>query len=308
MVWLIWRQHRAQALITGGLLVALGMFLLVLGLGNVEVAARLASDRNALDQALQERFYHQLANLFFWLALAPVAIGVFWGAPLLGREFERGTHQLAWTQSVPVRRWLAMKLGVLATAVVLAGLGLGAMVNGWLSTFDGTRYGARFSNQVMFMLTGVAPAAWWLFAFMTGVAAGAVFRRTRSARAATLATVLVTFTIVSGFSVRDHYAPPERIELAFTSSPEDALESDSLVLGRDLVDANGRPLSESELANALCSPPDPACTPPPGVRQVVYYHPPSRYWRFQWTETALLLTATLALAAVAIARTARSRL
>lgn len=307
MVWLIWRQHRAQALITAGLLGALGVVLLVFGLGNADVAAQLASDREALDRAMQERFY-RLADLFFWLPLAPAAIGLFWGAPLLGREFERGTHQLAWTQSVPVHRWLAMKLGVLAAAVVLAGLALGAMVSAWLSTFDGTRYGARFSTRVMFMLTGVVPAAWWLFAFMTGVAAGAVFRRTRPAMAATLAIVLATMTLMSGFSVRDHYAPPERIELAypFSFSPED-VASDSLMLGGGLIDASGRPLSESEIAIALCNKSEP-CTPPPGVRLVVYYHPPSRYWRFQWTETALLLIATLALAAVAITRTARSRL
>jgi len=303
MMWLIWRQHRGQALITAVLLVAVGVALLVLGLGNADVAARLASNQDALDRALQERL-DRTVNLFILLPFAPAAIGLSWGAPLLGREFERGTHQLAWTQSVPVRRWLAMKLGVLATAVVLAGLALGAMVNAWLSTFDGTRYGARFSNQVMFMLTGVAPAAWWLFAFMVGVAAGALFRRTRPAMAATLAIVLVTLTLMSTFHVRHRYASPERIELALTSG-QDALENDSLVLRRDLIDASGRRLWEGEIA--LCNSSDPACTPPPGVRQVVYYHPPSRYWRFQWTETALLLIATLALAAVAITRTAPSR-
>ena len=36
---------------------------------------------------------------------------MFWGAPLLAREFETGTFRLAWTQSVTRTRWLAVKLG-----------------------------------------------------------------------------------------------------------------------------------------------------------------------------------------------------
>ena len=54
------------------------------------------------------------------LAVVPAVIGVFWGAPLVARELETGTHRLAWNQSVTRTRWLAAKLGVavLATAVV----------------------------------------------------------------------------------------------------------------------------------------------------------------------------------------------
>ena len=47
-----------------------------------------------------------------FLLLVPAIIGTFWAAPLLTREFEAGTFQLAWTQSVTRTRWLAAKLGV----------------------------------------------------------------------------------------------------------------------------------------------------------------------------------------------------
>jgi hypothetical protein len=40
----------------------------------------------------------------------PLLFGVFWGAPLLAREFEDGTHNLAWTQGVTRRRWLSRNL------------------------------------------------------------------------------------------------------------------------------------------------------------------------------------------------------
>ena len=46
------------------------------------------------------------------VALAPAVIGAFWGAPLVARELEAGTHRLVWNQSVTRTRWLATKLGV----------------------------------------------------------------------------------------------------------------------------------------------------------------------------------------------------
>jgi hypothetical protein len=42
---------------------------------------------------------------------------MFWGAPLVASEFEAGTHDLAWTQSVTRRRWMRSNL---AWALLLA--------------------------------------------------------------------------------------------------------------------------------------------------------------------------------------------
>ena len=46
------------------------------------------------------------------LAVVPAVVGAFWGAPLVARELEAGTHRLAWTQSVTRGRWLATRLGL----------------------------------------------------------------------------------------------------------------------------------------------------------------------------------------------------
>ena len=45
---------------------------------------------------------------------APLVLGLFWGAPLIAREIETGTHTLVWTQGVSRRRWLAGKLSTAA--------------------------------------------------------------------------------------------------------------------------------------------------------------------------------------------------
>ena len=41
-----------------------------------------------------------------------------WGAPLLAREFEDGTHSLVWTQGVTRRRWLIRQLALGLAAIV----------------------------------------------------------------------------------------------------------------------------------------------------------------------------------------------
>src|SRR6185369_4964630 len=50
--------------------------------------------------------------------VVPALIGAFWGAPLIAREFEAGTHRLVWTQSISRNRWLAGKLAVVGTATI----------------------------------------------------------------------------------------------------------------------------------------------------------------------------------------------
>jgi hypothetical protein len=301
MLWLTWRQHRAQALITTGLLAALGTFLLVHGLRTTDIVNRLRGDPDRLSEALGKHFTQVVDGALTWMPLAPALIGLFWGAPVLAKEFERGTHRLAWTQSVSQRRWLAVKLGVLAPAVALAGLALGAMISAWLATFAGTQFGDRFSSVGMFVVTGVVPGAWWLFAFVVGVAAGAVFRRTLPAIAVTLTVLLAAIVSMFAFQVRDHYATPERAVL--DAGDQSALRSDSMIVRSERIDADGRVVPDS-LGVPECVPPAPC----ERYRDVVYYHPPERYWRFQWTETALLMTATLALGVVAVERTSRRRL
>ncbi len=56
--------------------------------------------------------------------LTPLIIGAFWGAPMIARELEAGTHRLAWNQSVARDRWLLAKLGIGGlAAMVFAGPG-----------------------------------------------------------------------------------------------------------------------------------------------------------------------------------------
>ena len=96
------------------------------------------------------------------LAVAPAVIGIFWGAPLVARELETGTHRLAWNQSVTRSRWLATKLGftVLATAVAVGILTLA--ITWWAHPIDGATGSSRGSlpsrlTPISFAMRGIVP-------------------------------------------------------------------------------------------------------------------------------------------------------
>jgi hypothetical protein len=286
MVWLTWRQHRAQVLVTAGFLAVVGVLLLVHGLG----AAGLTGD------ALYARF-QSLYTYISWLPVVPLVAGLFWGAPVLARELERGTHRLAWTQSVSRRRWVAAKLGLLGLAVTTAGLLLGLMINAWLSAFDGSTSADRFSDPAMFGATGVAGGAWWLFAFGLGTAAGGLTRRTMPAFAVTIAVfVLAMFAV---FQTREYYAEPER--LAAEAPLAGGFVTDSAFLSPAGVEVNGLvPECAAEGRDTYMD-----CVRDAGYTSVLYFQPADRYWRFQWTEAGILVLVSVLLAGPVVYRVMR---
>ena len=75
---------------------------------------RAAGARRRLQRRAEPTFSNQYNS---WLSLGilflilPVLVGLFWGAPLVAREVEHGTHRLVWTQGVSRRRWALVKFG-----------------------------------------------------------------------------------------------------------------------------------------------------------------------------------------------------
>lgn len=268
MVWLTWRQHRTQALVTV-LLLAAAALLLVL-------------DRFPMDVVKA-------------LPMVPVLVGLFWGVPLLSREYERGTHRLVWTQSVPRARWLLVKCTALGAAVTVAGLAFGAVVLAWSET-PGAPIDP-FAGDI-FGLTGVAAGAWFLAMFALGAASGAVLRRTLPAMAVTIAVFAAL--VVGAYVARDHYAAP----LAATSG--EPVPDGALITSTGVVGPAGDRLTW-DAALDMCAGADPvACMEDRGyVRQYTEYQPADRYWRFQWTEAGLLLLVTIALTGVTARRVRR---
>ena len=124
-----WIQFRAQAAVVFGGLVIVAIILAVTGPhllhlydANVATCAKYNDCSTAASSFLRnDRALQILLDVL--VIVVPGVVGIFWGAPLVSRELETGTYRLVWTQSVTRVRWIAVKLGVVGLAsMVAAGL------------------------------------------------------------------------------------------------------------------------------------------------------------------------------------------
>jgi len=334
MIWLTWRQFRTQAVAAAGALAAFAILLAATGphLASLYAASGLSSCHGASCGNLASFFASELTAYqpLYLVSLAvilfaPAVIGIFWGAPLIARELETETSAVAWNQSVTRTRWLAVKLtvgGLTAMAVTEA---LCLMQTWWAAPIGrAVGYGppsgpltqGRFT-QLIFASHGITPLGYAAFAFTLGVTAGALFRHTLPAMAVTLA-IFVALQVAMPLWIRPHFAPPHHTALSVNSPGYLAGEpgpnggtfsyvATSLpgqpgawILSSGPVNTAGQPVSTTPaacVAESIQQGGFADCLASRGITEAVCYQPASRYWPFQWAETALYLTLALALAA-----------
>jgi hypothetical protein len=109
--------------------------------------------------------------------------------------------------------------------------------------------------------------------------------------------------VVGAYLGRAHYADPV---IAVENEHGIQVPDGALVLGTAVQGPAGDWVSWED-AWRQCEPEEPlSCMAKRGYdRQGTLYQPADRYWRFQWTETALLLALTVALAGVTAYRVVR---
>lgn len=329
MIWLTLRQFRLQGAIVFAGIAALCAVLAVTGPGLADEyatgSASCANETACNEFAMRFIDDHQ----YFYGALIAVVIvfpgllGAFWGAPLITRELEAGTHRLAWNQGVTRTRWLAVKLGLVGLAsMAAAGLAVLA-VDWWSDPLDkaGADRAPRMT-PLLFDTHGVVPVAYAAFGFALGVAVGVLVRRTLPAMAITLA-VFAAVQVAVPLWVRPHIIPAEQATLAITSDNVDSLMlgADSLVvrtraeggawtISNHTVDRSGREVESlpASVGTGPCAPPPPKPGRPPGpsqecfeaiaqlgYRQHMVYQPVSRFWPLQWAEAGLFAVLTAGL-------------
>jgi hypothetical protein len=238
MIWLTWRQFRPQAIAAAGGIAVVAIVLAVTrqGLAAGYTAAGLSACHGhcVADASL---FLDRVGNLdhilffasVFLLVAAPALMGLFWGAPLIAREIEAGTHRIAWNQSVTRTRWTLVKLGLVGLAAIATAALLSLIVTWWASPIDaaslaggaaqaaaagGNGAHVTFSgfaearlDPVIFDARGVAPLGDAALAFALGVTAGVLLRRMVSAMAVTLLAFVAIQVLVPNF-VRPSLLPP----------------------------------------------------------------------------------------------------
>jgi hypothetical protein len=301
MIWLLWRQHRAQTYLCLGIVAALG---LVLGITGVHMAAEYhhavaqCTGKSICDLSLFRGDGAIIDTVNLTLA-APLLFGLFWGAPLIGREIETGTHTLVWTQGVSRRRWLGGKLAVALAAAAVWGAVLSAVVTWWsgtLNSLDGDRFSpAKFDFQ------NLVPVAYSLFAVALGIAAGALIRRTLPALATTVAGYVGVRLIVENYARPRYLSPLTRAVPLSSGNPG----GDGAWNLRTDLTLHGRVLDGVVRTPAQClGVPDRAgmdsCLDRLGYRLTTTYQPAGRYWTFQFIEAGLFVALAAVLVGVAI--------
>lgn len=331
MTWLTWRQSRAQMVGAASALAGLAIVLAVTGSSLVhlyDTSGIPGCHPFASCRALVDDFTSKLSRTDAVLygigigaaLLAPGLIGVFWGAPLVSREIEARTFPLAWNQSVTRTRWMAVKLGLVGLlAMATAGL-LSLMLTWWSSPIDtaltmGTtsRINLTRLGPALFDARDLTPVGYAAFAFALGVTAGVLIRRMVPAMVATLAG----FSAVQfawAIWIRQHLIAP--VHMIVPLDPASVFQIKSInnnmiisampnltrqggwVLSSQVLGKSGH--AAQIMTNPVCLGSNfAACQAWIGrlhLRQIVVYEPASRFWDFQWAETAIFVALALALA------------
>lgn len=308
MIELTWRQHRLQALASAGVLAVLVGYLLLTGHqissflshSGLGVCLQAHRDCSGLAGVFTTRYPGASFEFDVIIWLVPVLVGLFWGAPLIAREVEHGTHRLAWTQSVSRGRWVGVKFGTIVPAVLLAAWIFAVAFNWWFHPFAQV-CGAGYCSQSrmtpnMFDFSGLMPVAYTLYAFALGSAAGALVRRTVPAMALTVGGfVALRFPLQS---LRYHLLTPVTASYpAFGSSP--AAETGGALMTSVYTNAAGHVIPAGA-AIATCPKQTTACALAHGLHQLDTYQPATRFWALQGLEAGIFIAVALVLLAVAI--------
>ena len=330
MKWLIWRQHRYEilAMLLGAAFIAIG---LVYGADYVpRIRAELGVDTcvplptTIANCAILSTRASDLVQPFRWLVLSlffvPAVVGSFIGGPLFARDLERGTHRLAWTQSITRMRWSAAKLlsilgiGFVAAALIASVGGRAGVING-VQTYSFAQsvslYLAAPASVVTnpfqnFDFEGPAFVGYVLFAIAIAAFVGTLSRRILVGMFAGL--LLFGVVRLGVYELRPNYEPPLAVVYsAATPTPQAQIPAGAWVVRADYVDIEGRVVPQ-ERVRALLN----AYRPLPprfdtlaymadnGALQRVLYQPTDRYWRFQWTEGLLFFVLTVGFGAAAL--------
>jgi hypothetical protein len=332
MTWLTWRQFRPQAVTA---LAALAVFAILLGatgphLAGLYRSSGIAGCHSGACGQLAGNFLLAVGGAYtvvFMLGiacviLAPAIIGVFWGAPLVAREFETGTFRLVWTQSITRSRWMAGKLAVTGLAAIAVTEGLSLLYGWWAAPIGQAARLAPGSNfplgmspfsLLAFDAHGIAPAGYAAFGFTLGVTAGVLIRRAIPAMAVTL-LIFAAVQVAVPLAVRPDLFPPAHATQSLTANfsgqqqvgggGEFSLAIDRLdgqpgawIFSSQAVNAAGQPVSVMPAACVNPSSGDPMpCLASHGITLAVTYQPTSRFWPIQWTETGIFLALAAMLA------------
>jgi len=318
LAWVTWRRHRSTVVAMLAVLGLTAIYLLITGLQMRSAWHTVQGCNPHQSRACSfawTNFHDTHANPGILSALflfAPLLLGAFVGAPLIGRELETGTFRYAWTQGVGRSRWaVAMVFTGVAVVTVLAGA-FGALV-AW---HDQPLWQAQISPRLQaseFPSTGVAIIGWSLATYAVAVLAGLLWRRVLPALAT---AVLATFGLAFAVSkLRLHYLPPLKTSsLAYVPGSQTmsqwwekgGIRASTAELNAVLQAGHVQQIQNNGGGKVTATAGPGQGTDPftyllhHGYTQWTSYQPAGRYWTFQWIEFGWLTAVALLLIAITL--------
>jgi ABC-type transport system involved in multi-copper enzyme maturation permease subunit len=320
MIWLTWRQHRRQALFTLAALAVLAALMIPTGLamhhafgdlglpdcvrqlGDTQLVQADYSQACNISLKQFDRQYGTLGSVGILFVFLPLLVGLFWGAPLVAREVEQGTHRLVWTQGVSRRHWAMVKFGIVGAATLIVAVVYGLGMSWWYAPLS--RAGDGRFGLLIFDMQGLVPIGYTLMAVALGIFAGTMWHRVLPAMAATLVGFLglrVALTLLA----RPHYLPAHTLTYpAQGVSPQLNPALGDWVVSQNVRDATGKVVMPH--AQVGCPPQNGTCG---GLGAGAYnwelYQPGDRFWIFQGIETGIFVVLAALLLYLAIRRIRR---
>jgi hypothetical protein len=187
MTWLTWRIERGKVLAGAALVLVAAVVLLTLNMDGpvVVMGARIA------------------------LTLGPpafaVVVAVFWGAPLVAREYEQRTYLVLWSGDRPATRWLALRVAHLLLPLVVLAFGVNVVANLTLDRMLGNAI--RGPAYDLWLPLGLATV---LAGFALGVLIGVLARNVALSMGITL-IAYAALRFVIGVVARPYLLPPVRL-------------------------------------------------------------------------------------------------
>jgi ABC-type transport system involved in multi-copper enzyme maturation permease subunit len=285
MIWVSWRQYRSQAVACAAVLAGLAIYAIGVGtsmrtaFGQDDLTGCLARSQGAGCPDAVMEFMNKFGsevNIAFWSValIVPGLIGVLVGAPLIARELEFGTWRLAWSQTVPRSRWLAVKLALVTGGLIVLGAAITAVITWYRAPMD--QLTGHLQHNV-YDFEGLVPTAYILCAFGFAVLAGLLIRRSIPAMIAAF-ILWLTVRLVIEFVFRPHFMTPlttqgdctpnQPCSTGISSVPQATGHIGDWVLG---MNNNG-----------------------------FVYQPADRFWSFQFIEAGIFVALTAAALGAAI--------
>jgi hypothetical protein len=313
MVWVTWRQQRATFISVPAVLAAAAVLLVIFGLRahhdyqalvNCPLAPGKQSETCSRLMATFNAGLWPLANICsILMALVPVLLGAFAGAPLLARELESGTFRYAWTQGLRRERQATAKLVLLGLTLAVAAWAFSELFAWFFQPFLWVEQMNQMSTESVFDTHGLVFPAFTLVSFAIGAFLGMLLRRIVPALAATLGAYLVIRLLA--WAVRGQYplAVVTSNVRQFAAYGTPGQPGFPWILHSWVTGPGGRPASQaiaSQIQFSLGGGGNQPVSVPQGYTVWTRFFPPSHFWPMQFIEAGWLLVLAVAAGAAAV--------